>query len=106
MIKCCATTQMKALLYIHSLTSDDNYAVCGTDFSPNQLLCRKYLTKFLFFVEETFDHVPGNKKDQISPICRCGTNLGDFKHHRTMTLKLYINGRENGRKLQKGTQKR
>ena len=33
----------------------------------NQLLCRKYL------VEETFDHLPGNEKDQLSPICSYGT---------------------------------
>ena len=33
----------------------------------NQLLCRKYL------VEETFDHLPGNEKDQLSPTCSYGT---------------------------------
>ena len=27
---------------VYLLTSDDKYAVCGTDFLPNQLLCRKY----------------------------------------------------------------
>ena len=52
-------------------------------------------TKF-FFVEETFDHVPGNEKDQVSPICRYRTNLGDFRHHRTMMLKVYINGHKTG----------
>ena len=48
---------------VYLLTSDDKYAVCGTNFSPNQLLCRKYLATFLLIVEETFDHVPGNEKD-------------------------------------------
>ena len=27
---------------VYLLTSDNKHAVCGTDFSPNQLLCRKY----------------------------------------------------------------
>ena len=85
---------------VYLLTSADEYAVCGTNFLPNQLLCRKYLaTKFffqLFFVEETFDHVPGNEKDQVSPICRCRTNLGDVRHRRTMILKVYINGHKTG----------
>ena len=48
---------------VYLLSSDDKYAVCGTNFSPNQLLCRKYLATFLLIVEETFDHVPGNEKD-------------------------------------------
>ena len=43
---------------VYLLTSDDKHAVCGTDFTPNQLLYRKYLALF-FFVEETFDHVSG-----------------------------------------------
>ena len=38
-IECCTTTQ----------TNDDKYAVCGTNFSPNQLLCRKYLATFLLY---------------------------------------------------------
>ena len=91
---------------VYLLTSDDEYAVCGTNFSPNQLLCRKYLATKFFFVEETFDHVPGNEKDQVWPICRYRTNLGDFRHRRTMILKVYINGHENGRKSRKGTQQR
>ena len=53
---------------VYLLTSDDKHAVRGTDFPSNQLLYRKYLALF-FFVEETFDHVPGNEKDQVSPIC-------------------------------------
>ena len=52
---------------VYLLTSDDKYAVWGMDFSPNQLLCRKYL------VEETFDHLPGNENDQLSLICSYGT---------------------------------
>ena len=32
---------------VYLLTSDDKYAVCGTNFSPNQLLCRKFLATFL-----------------------------------------------------------
>ena len=48
---------------VYLLSSDDKYAVCGTNFSPNQLLCRKYLATFLLIVEKTFDHVPGNEKD-------------------------------------------
>ena len=55
---------------VYLLTSDDEYAVCGTNFLPNQLLCRKYLATKFFFVEETFDHLPGNEKDQVSPKCR------------------------------------
>ena len=51
---------------VYLLTSDDKYAVCGTNFSPNQLLCRKFLTTFLL-MEETFDLVPGNEKGQVSP---------------------------------------
>ena len=81
---------------VYLLSSDDKYAVCGTNFLPNQLLCRKYLATKFFFVEETFDHVPGNEKDQVSPICRYRTNLGDFRHRRTMILKVYINGHKTG----------
>ena len=81
---------------VYLLTSDDEYAVCGTNFLPNQLLCCKYLAMKFFFVEETFDHVPGNEKDQVSPICRCRTNLGDFRYRRTMILKVYINGHKTG----------
>ena len=81
---------------VYLLTSDDEYAVCGTNFLPNQLLCRKYLATKFFFVEETFDHVPGNEKDQVSPICRYRTNLGDFRHRRTMILKVYVNGHKTG----------
>ena len=81
---------------VYLLSSDDKYAVCGTNFSPNQLLCRKYLATKFFFVEETFDHVLGNEKDQVSPICRYWTNLGDFRHRRTMILKVYINGHKTG----------
>ena len=67
------------------LTSDDKYAGFGTNFSPNQLLCRKYLAMF-FFVKETFE----KEKDQVSLICRYRTNLGDFRHCHTMILKVYI----------------
>ena len=81
---------------VYLLTSYDEYAVCGTNLLPNQLLCRKYLATKFFFVEETFDHVPGNEKDQVSPICRYWTNLGDFRHRRTMILKVYINGHKTG----------
>ena len=73
---------------VYLLTSHDEYAVCGTNL--------KYLATKLFFVEETFDHVPGNEKDQVSPICRYRTNLGDFRHRRTMILKVYINGHKTG----------
>ena len=75
---------------VYLLTSDDEYAVCGTNFLPNQLLCRKYLATKFFFVEETFDHVPGNEKDQVSLICRYRTNpetnLGHFRHCRTIGI--------------------
>ena len=114
-----------------------------------------------FFLEETFDHVPGNKKIKFhryadlgrtqetlacsqtlyflftgcracmmkykphahsrtlallasSPMfskrtkrkikqCLC-TGYRDFRHRRTLILKVYINGHENGRKSRKGTQ--
>ena len=72
---------------VYLLTSDDKHDVYGTDFTRNQLLYRKYLALF-FFLEETFDHVPGNEKDQVLPICRYGTNLGDFRHRRTMILNI------------------
>ena len=78
---------------VHLLTSDDKYAVCGMDFSLNQLLCQKYL------VEETFDHLPGNEKEQLSAM-----GLGDLRHRRTMILKVYINGHESRGKPRKGTQ--
>ena len=52
---------------VYLLTSDNKHAVCGTDFSPHQLLCWRYQLCF-YFVEETFDHVPGNKIDQVSPV--------------------------------------
>ena len=50
--------------------------------------------RHFFFVEETFDHVPGNEKDQVSPICRyrtipetkLGANLGHFRHRRTIGI--------------------
>ena len=48
-------------------------------------------------MEETFDHVPGKEKDQVSLIYRYRTNLGDFRHCRTMILKVYINGHERGK---------
>ena len=76
---------------VYLLTSDDEYAVCGTNFLPNQLLCRKCLATKFFLVEETFDHVPGNEKDQVSPICR----------YRTMILKVYINGHKTGENREK-----
>ena len=72
---------------VYLLTCDDKHSVYGTGFPLNQLLYRKYLALFSF-VEETFDHVPGNEKDQVSPICRYETNPGDFRHHRTMILKV------------------
>ena len=81
---------------VYLLTSDDECAVCGTNFLSNQLLCRKYLATKFFFVEETFDDVPGNEKDQVSPICRYRTNLGDFRHRPTMIPKVYINGHKTG----------
>ena len=52
-------------------------------------------------MEETFDHALGNEKDLLLPICRYRTNLGDFRHRRTMILKVY----ENGRKSWKGNSK-
>ena len=33
-------------------------------------------------MEATFDHVPGNEKDQVSSICRYRTRLGNFRHRR------------------------
>ena len=66
-IKCCSMYDPNESSAVYLLTSDDKYAVCGMDFSPNQLLCRKYL------VEETFDHLPGNEKDQLSPTFSYGT---------------------------------
>ena len=51
---------------VYLLTSDDKYAVCRTNFSPNQLLSRKFLATF-FLMEETFDQVLGNEKGQVSP---------------------------------------
>ena len=59
-------TQTKALLYIYWLLMINTLFVEWIS-RQNQLLCRKYL------VEETFDHLPGNEKDQLSPICSCGT---------------------------------
>ena len=32
---------------VYLLTPDDKYTDWGTNFSPNQLLCRKYLPAFL-----------------------------------------------------------
>ena len=50
----------------------------------NQLLCRKYL------VEETFDHLPGNEKDQLSPICSYGTwRLETPQYDDTQTQSIY-----------------
>ena len=51
---------------VYLLASDNKHAICGTEFSLNQLLYRKYRRRF-FFVKETFDHVTGNEKDQVSP---------------------------------------
>ena len=59
-------TQTKALLYICWLLMINTLFVEWIS-RQNQLLCRKYL------VEETFDHLPGNEKDQLSPICSYGT---------------------------------
>ena len=55
-------------------------------------------------MDETFDHALRNEKDQVSPICRYRRNLGDFRHCRTVILKVYINGHENRQKSWKGTQ--
>ena len=48
---------------------------CPIDFLPNQLLPKNI--NDLFFVEETFDHVLGNKIDHVSFLnmnrCKCGT---------------------------------
>ena len=49
-------------------------------------------------MEETFDHALGNEKDLVLPLWRYRTNLGDFRHRRTMILKVC----ENGRKSWKG----
>ena len=60
------TTQTKALLYIYWLLMINTLFVEWIS-CQNQLLCRQYL------VEEIFDHLPGNEKDQLSPICSYGT---------------------------------
>ena len=52
-------------------------------------------------MEETFDHVPGKEKDQVSLIYRYRTNLGDFRHCCTIIIKVYINGHERGKNCRK-----
>ena len=86
---------------VYLLTSDDKYAVCGTDFFPNQLLCRKNS-----LWRRPFDHVPGNEKIKFHRYadtlwdepCRLQTPPYDDTQGD-------VNRRENGRKLRKGTKK-
>ena len=66
-IKCCTMYDpTKALLYIYWLLMINTLFVEWIS-RQNQLLRPKYL------VEETFNHLLGNEKDQLSPICSCGT---------------------------------
>ena len=72
---------------VHLLTSDNKHAVyCGTDVSPIQI---NFFTENISNdsslwtgVEESFDHVPGKEKDQVSPMFisehECKTNLCRF----------------------------
>ena len=106
MIKCCTTTQKKALLYIILLTSDDKYTVCGTNFLPNQLLCQKYLATFLLYGADFRSRAGQRKRSSFTDFAGIGRTLETYGHPCTMILKVYINGRENGRKPRKATQQR
>ena len=82
-IECCATTQTKALLYIYWLLMINTLFVEWIS-RQNQLLRPKYL------VEETFNHLPGNEKDQLSPICSRGTwRLETLPYDDTQSQSIY-----------------
>ena len=55
---------------VYLLSSDDKYAVCGTNFSPNQLLCWKYLATFLLICGEDFRSRAGQRKGWYADIGR------------------------------------
>ena len=55
---------------VYLLSSDDKYAVCGTNFSPNQLLCPKYLATFLLICGEDFRSRAGQRKGWYADIGR------------------------------------
>ena len=78
-IKCCATTQTKALLYIYWLLMINTLFVerisCQVNFFAENIR-RSF---FSLWSRVSHDHVPGNEKGQISPICRYRTNLADFR---------------------------
>ena len=97
-IKCCAMYDpTKAVLYIYWLLMINTLFVEWIS-RQNQLLRPKYL------VEETFNHLPGNKKDQLSAICSCGTwRLEALPYSDTQSLSI-INGHESGGKPRKETQ--
>ena len=101
---CCAMTQTKALLYTFWLLMINTLFVeqisCQINFFAENIK-RSF---FSLWRRLSINHMPGNEKDQVSLIWRYGTSLWDFRHCRTMVLKVYINGRENGWKPQKGTQ--
>ena len=83
-IKCCAMYDpTKALLYIYWLLMINTLFVEWIS-RQNQLLRPKYL------VEETFNHLPGNEKDQLSPICSCGTwRLETLPYDDTQSQSIY-----------------
>ena len=85
---------------VYLLSSGDKYAVCGTNFSPNQLLCWKYLATFLLICGEDFRSRAGQRKGWYADIGRT------LETSDTAVRYVYINGHENGRKSRKGTQQR
>ena len=97
-IKCCAMYDpTKALLYIYWLLMINTLFVEWIS-RQNQLLRPKYL------VEETFNHLPGNEKDQLSPICSRGTwRLETLPYDDTQSQSIYKRTWKRG-KTRKGTQ--
>ena len=83
---------------VYLLTSDDKYAVCGMDFSPESTSLPKIFSGGLSIT------CRATKKINFHRYAAMG--LGDLRHRSTMILKVkvYINGHESGGKPWRGTQ--
>ena len=61
---------------VYLLTSDDKYAVCGTNLFPNQLLCQKYLPTFLLSGGDFWSHAVQRKTSSFTDTADIGRTLG------------------------------
>ena len=74
-----ASVPLQQPILTHAHTKCPPVAVTYT----NQLLCRKYLATFLLICGGDFRSRAGQRKGLV---CRYRTNLGDFRHRRTLGI--------------------